>query len=1654
MAYNPFDDVIENDPAYMANGGLPQRRNFTPSDPAEEERQRVLGELERAMAQPRPSDPTKEIRTALNPFAQPITDLQEQPIQFESKQSLAPRELGFLDKAQRKFYETLTGDFTREEAFGKEILGRQLSMAQAFAEAGRELDPSRLSVSNIELQDPVLGPLLEKYGYKRGSLAEGAEATLETFYRDQRKSLEKKDRGEELDFTEKVLASKPMFFLDSLDFTGIFGLATTGALKVGAKTLKFLNDARATGKPIEEVRQTLKTQFPEDANKIGINYHTSRQTTERFTDQDLAASQMRAAEERGMRFLKGKPSDKLPLGGAPGRQTKETIKFRKEQIQKLIDIVNQKNPDDEMLTLNQLVQKYDLKGVTFQSGRPEGAPPKLKDTVIKDLKEQIPEEYAARQTGIVIKRLKKAYPIIEKVSKNYPDGMERFEVIEELGKIFPKLSETELNQIYIGRKTVDGKMQTTFPFRQFLGEGRARSAQREMDKGLARVEQYNEFLKNNPPEGKISATQAAKNVKKITAKGDGSRYDKILAYKKANPDSAIAKYVTDPKLPAEKQLTPEVLAKLKEEFEIFDDFIPILSAVKLTGIPETTLSRAVKNNTNGVADFVQPKRSKGKLQAYINSFIPARSSTSASSLEQAEALMTVDNFRGGMFGPSKESFAKVMAEYGIIPKKIIKDGEFVDNPNYLKGDPVFEERMKNKRKEFFADQIKQLDRGKDSFEELIALIEKRDAFSKYAKEKFKNLVRTNPKLKEKFMSEYKRVLGEKNKGDFERMLNDIARAFAGNMSHVTPITRFKGRTVSKGDRFKLSPGLKGRFTNPEFYRINLSVDNIARQPRLENIIIDNIKRINKLKSFPRNQRFDILDKSLDKIAAINQQMINNNMSTFLQFSRKDLSPETMRKLIQERTLGKEALKQSKDKITLFLGKQEDMSLPELKQMFDDRLEKYRLAPELFKISKQKPKGAKIDEEMFILGSAPYIVKGFPLDFKQGGAVSMAMGGDPLQNINQQQFTPDPAIDEDFFQQAVDSGNLTAFNPTKLFKVFGKVDAVETPKKKIETDAPQGPPGTTLPAAQQMQPSDFAFKSFTLDVITDPNAPKAARPQDWMNFFKGKAAPEAELRDTGLMQFLEDFAKYYPNQKISQQRLVDFYEQSPMGNISIKVKQEGIADPEFQRFVGKPRHKNTGNQDLDEVGTNYREVVVQSGALPGETKPFVESGHFQEQNVIGFTRVADYKNANGQNVAVIQELQTDMLTKVRKEQERIQALLKRIENVKRKAEERIASGDIYENNMGQTMLRSLNNQFPSGTLQKLQENLSAIKPFPNTAGLEQVPRYAKELDDIQKQINSLVNVEIKKPSPQTPFDLEKLENQQSVILNSLLDLTRNSEVERELKGIQVPSTRETDELEFFASKSEDLNVNYGGFKDLELFPPVPFNKQPDYVDLLLKATIKDAQSKGINKVAIMPAERVNRRWGKDPDGPSGVKFNNLYDKVVPQQLKNIAKKYGGTLQIEQIIDSKKPSRGLKFFNRDVDGGLNLNKEDVARRTSLTSEEGIDEFYNEQIRKFVSGGGYRDKDVVISREVAPGQFQDFFVRADDDSINFVPLGEGDSVDNALIVIEEFNPQAVDMFTITLDSPKSQEPFFMFKKKDGGTIAKDSLVSITDIFGEYGR
>ena len=76
------------------------------------------------------------------------------------------------------------------------------------------------------------------------------------------------------------------------------------------------------------------------------------------------------------------------------------------------------------------------------------------------------------------------------------------------------------------------------------------------------------------------------------------------------------------------------------------------------------------------------------------------------------------------------------------------------------------------------------------------------------------------------------------------------------------------------------------------------------------------------------------------------------------------------------------------------------------------------------------------------------------------------------------------------------------------------------------------------------------------------------------------------------------------------------------------------------------------------------------------------------------------------------------------------------------------------------------------------------------------------------------------------------------------------------------------------------------------------------------------------------------------------------------------------------------------------------------------------------------------------------------ATDVGYRMIPLKENENADDALIKIVEYNPSAIDMYTISFDPSKLEEPMYLFKKKSCGTIDKDSLVSITDIYGEYGR
>ena len=918
-----------------------------------------------------------------------------------------------------------------------------------------------------------------------------------------------------------------------------------------------------------------------------------------------------------------------------------------------------------------------------------------------------------------------------------------------------------------------------------------------------------------------------------------------------------------------------------------------------------------------------------------------------------------------------------------------------------------------------------------------------DEFDKYLDTEFERLYMQSkgmPFLEELFENpKYKPYLVDKN-----GMLDFIIST--ANKTHDIPmfVTRTAGKERLKKTGRMVNTGTEPEFLTPHFQlynRLQVILDPMLQKiadvemsktlrDQLANMPVTLAKDINrkgglKRKDLPRTNFIGegYLKVLRDRGYIVDPKKSKNQLEFILDVAAavdrmyKDYDIRTVVPVLdsQRRKTSVEFGLSQEDKLSLPLDQKVENHNKRLKQLLDYAIEN-NIPPE-----KLRSKGKE---------------GGF-LKLNKGGAVRMAIGGDPLQNINQQQFAPDPAFQgQDFFQEAVDSGNLTAFNPLRLFNTFGKV---------------KGTPTKTDVGVTAVSETDFPFKSFTYEKLQSPNAPGAAKPQDWANYLTGgDTAPIAEIRDSGLEQFLRDYEKYYPGRKLSKQQIVDYFETSPTGNLEMRVKQQ--ANPDFPD-QGRPRHENAGQQPLDDQGVNYREVVVQAGPIPGEGQPFVNSSHFSEPNVIAFTRVADYNLADGSVASVIQELQTDMLNTVRVEQLRIKTLLDRLKLTDQKARD-VLNNPASTPDQIQKAQRTIDAlaQQVSPEQRALLEQTQGIKPFPNAAGASLIPGYTDEILKLQDNVNELL---AQKKAANQPFideNIFEINQRQLQLRDQLLDLNRSLEIDQNLKNIKVPNADQADELRSLSQRPIE-NFSYERTNDIQLFPPVPFTKTADYVDLIIKATIKDAQSRGINRVGIYTGELVNQRWGKDPTGPAGKKFNDLYSKVSVQQMNNIAKKYGGEVIEGAIVDPTKATRGLRFFNRDVDGGLTLNKEDVARRTTTESEEGLDEFYNEQMRRFVSGGGYRDKDVVLSREVAPGQFQDFYVRADDESIDFVPLGEGETINDALVVIEEFNPSLVKIPVLVLEeAEKAKRPFFLYRKKDGGKIASDGLVSITDIYGDY--
>jgi hypothetical protein len=378
MAYNPFDDVIENDPAYMQTGGelqrsvLPQRRvNYD-------------------------QETFKPIATAIS-----------------------------------KGYKLLTPEQDTLEEIEKNKQLRELSTAQALRGTKFEEFAGQADLPSAVIQSPGIKERLDAAGYKPQGFIEGMSRTGQFFYGDQRQAYDKLASGQQLtDQDRTAIAMSP---LDSLDFL----FPPLLIKKLGSMGLKTVDDVLKSTADIQEVKQ-IKNYFGGQG----------------FTP----AGVVREADMGGSGGF-------TPRSGVSIEQQKR-LKAQEEETLKLAEILKKDLDEDKNLTMQQLVEKYNLQGITPQ-GRKD-----LKKTSNEILKREVPELFKDRtspKNRNIQKRKKGDEQLLDYLQKKRESG-EKFESFSAIADDLVKLKETMPTLQVKNRKSLANRYNENPQFAELFDE--------------------------------------------------------------------------------------------------------------------------------------------------------------------------------------------------------------------------------------------------------------------------------------------------------------------------------------------------------------------------------------------------------------------------------------------------------------------------------------------------------------------------------------------------------------------------------------------------------------------------------------------------------------------------------------------------------------------------------------------------------------------------------------------------------------------------------------------------------------------------------------------------------------------------------------------------------------------------------------------------------------------------------------------------------------------------------------------------------------------------------------------------------------------------------------------------------------------------------
>ena len=268
------------------------------------------------------------------------------------------------------------------------------------------------------------------------------------------------------------------------------------------------------------------------------------------------------------------------------------------------------------------------------------------------------------------------------------------------------------------------------------------------------------------------------------------------------------------------------------------------------------------------------------------------------------------------------------------------------------------------------------------------------------------------------------------------------------------------------------------------------------------------------------------------------------------------------------------------------------------------------------------------------------------------------------------------------------------------------------------------------------------------------------------------------------------------------------------------------------------------------GDNYREIVYTWKNAPTEHGV---SDHFDEANQISHALVRDRKLADGSTSLHVDELQSDLHTKGKKD-----------------------GYSTPELDMDDTIKLG---KMSSGISTEFTKLKNKILPKLEDSGLD-----TNRLENIKTQIANAEELYAK--SPQDRYSLIRLNDARTEMLDALGTTRRMVRNER---GVRAGVTTEDLKLFFPFDNALTPALKIAQAKSARV-PNYPF-KGDDWYKMSLKQLLKDAVEEGKDTLSVSGSAPITARYSDKYE----KFYKSLYDQKIPSEMERLANTYGGKFE---------------------------------------------------------------------------------------------------------------------------------------------------------------